>query len=151
MRQEDPGPPRSLLGTWSCGWEPGPAAGDIYAQSVGRSQVRVGVGPGTFSKSLGILVVPWQHLLCLSQAHQGSRSQYASLPHASTQGFAEAPGFFNEVLGSPKQSPHWCTEALREERRDGPIFTAFPRGGEVGVLPRARRSGRLWEPWSSGI
>lgn len=76
------------------------------------------VGPGTFSKSLGILMVPQQHLLCLSQSHQGSRSQHSCLAHASTQGLAEAPCFFNEVLGSPNQSPHWCTEALREERRE---------------------------------
>lgn len=78
----------------------------------------LGTGPGTFSEPPGILVIPWQHLLCLSQSHHGSRSQYSSLAHASTQGFAEAPSFLNEAFGSTDQRPDWCTKTLREERRD---------------------------------
>lgn len=74
-------------------------------------------------------MIPWQHLLCLSQSHHGSRSQYSSLAHASTQGFAEAPGFLNEAFGSTDQRPDWCTKTLREERREP---GARPGGGEGG-------------------
>lgn len=88
-----------------------------------RGPPRTTLGPkgsdgvsGTSGESLGILVVPLQHLLGVSQSHQGSCGQHPCLAHPSTQGFPEAPGFFNEVLGSPNQGPHWCTEALKEER-----------------------------------
>lgn len=91
-------------------------------------------------------MVSWQYLLCLSQSHQGSRSQYSSLAHASTQGFAEAPGFFNEVLGSPYQSPHRGTEALREERKG-----SWRWGGVRAAQFRAGRAGRLWKARSSGV
>lgn len=118
----------------------------------------MGGGPDTFSKPLGVLVVLWQHLLCLGQSHQGSRRQHSGLAHASTQGFAEAPGFLDEVPGSPNQSSHRRAEALRGERRDS--WGLFPQPVlEVGCAcarcglhgPGLARSGGLWEAQNSGV
>lgn len=94
-------------------WGAGPCCRGPQGTPLGPREVRVGsCGPGTSGECLGTLVVPQQHLLSFSKSHQGSRGQHPRLAHTPAQGFPEAPGFFDEVLGSPNQGPHWCTQAL---------------------------------------
>lgn len=71
-----------------------------------------GVWSSTLGESLSILVVPQQHLLGVCQSHEGSRGQHPRLARPPAQGFPEAPGSFNEVLGPPNQGSHWCAQAL---------------------------------------
>lgn len=98
-------------------------------------------GPGTFGEFLGVLVVPQQHLLGVSQSHQGSCSQHPCLAHPPAQGFPEAPGFFNEVLGSPDQGSHWCTKTLGMRGEWSPAGRG--RGDREGQTLRAHQ-GRGW-------
>lgn len=107
-----------------------------YGDPQDRKRMRAGgCGRGTLGESLGLLVVPLQRLLSVSQSHQGSCSQHPCLVHPPAQGFPEMPGFFNEVLGSPNQGPRWCTQALgrRKEspacRPQGCISVLGCRGG----------------------
>lgn len=96
-------------------WGLGPAAGDSPPRPGWKEPRKRGLGSrSTSGKPPGVLMVPWQHFLRLSQSHQGGCSEHPGLAHAPTQGFTEAPGFLDEVLGPPNQGPHWCTQALGE-------------------------------------